>query len=145
MFGFAAAAPVLPDGGIDGGDHYNTLFWVTTAIPLLGIALGYMLFSGRFPGLGNLFGSQFFLSLKRYFTSGWGFDALYDLVLVSPFKKLSAVLKPELVDSIYNAIVLLARGFNRYLSKGENGSLRWYAMNMAAGLVLVLLFVVGVL
>ncbi len=145
MFGFAAVAPVLPDGGIDGGDHYNTLFWVTTAIPLVGIIFGYMLFSGRLSGIASLLESGFALSLKRYFATGWGFDALYDLVLVSPFKKLSVILKPELVDGIYNAVVIVARGFNRYLSNGENGSLRWYAMNMAAGLVLVLLFIVGVL
>ena len=145
-FGFSAVAPVLPDGGIDAnGEHNNMLFWATTAVPLFGILFGFVLYSGRFSRVAGLFESELSVSLKRYFASGWGFDALYDLVLVKPFKKLSVLLKPDLVDAFYNGIVLVARALHHYLSVGENGSLRWYAKNMAAGLLLVLLFVVGVL
>jgi len=78
------------------------------------------------------------LSLHRWWFAGWGFDWIYDKLLVQPFVWISQVNKSDFVDSFYSGIGRLAGVFYRGLSATETGRIRWYAAAMAGGSVLFL-------
>jgi NADH-quinone oxidoreductase subunit L len=132
-FGLGAVSGVLPDGGV-GEAHGGWLVWVTAAVPIVGVALGYVMYGrGEIGGEKNLDRS----GLGRYLLSGWGFDTLYDVVLVKPFEAAAARLKNEPVDALYNAVVQIARRMHELTASSQTGQLRWYAANMGIGLVFV--------
>jgi len=143
-FGLALVADVLPDGGLAEEGHGGWLAWVTGAVPIAGAALGYLLFYRRKINLDRLVESKLGDALRRFWLGGWGFDALYDAVVVKPFVALAKANKSDVVDLLYQGLAALARGLNRTLSLTQTGRLRWYAANMAVGMVLVLLIVLGV-
>ena len=76
---------------------------------------------------------------------GWAFDVLYDAVIVKPFVALSRINKNDVVDLVFTGTAALSRALHRALALTQSGRIRWYAANMAAGVVVVLLFVLGVL
>ncbi len=78
----------------------------------------------------------------RFLQSGWGFDWIYDRVLVKPFMLLAKVNAHDVVDRFFDGV----GGLNMLLSRGlrwtQNGRVRWYAAGAAAGAVLILAAVV---
>ena len=143
-FGLAPVAAVLPDGGLASEGHDGWLPWVTGAVPIAGIALGYLLFGSKQISLDRLVESTPGDALRRFWFGGWGFDRLYDAVVVNPFLALAKANKSDVVDLLFKATAAVARGLNRVVSLTQTGRLRWYAANMAIGAVLVLLIVLGV-
>lgn len=73
----------------------------------------------------------------RLVEAGWGFDRLYDLLLVRPYQRLAHYNRNDFVDAIYLAIADLLRRGHHGLSATENGKVRRYAAAIAAGAVLV--------
>ncbi len=143
-FGIAVVADVLPDGGLGAGGHGGWLPWVTAAVPVAGVLAGYLLFgSPRFD-----FDQGFRTRaawLHGFLERGWGFDALYDVLVVRPFVAVARANKSDVVDGVFRGVAAVARGIHRAAAATETGRLRWYAANMAAGLILVLLIALEVL
>jgi NADH-quinone oxidoreductase subunit L len=77
-------------------------------------------------------------SLRAFFYSGWGFDKLYDTLLVRPYVWLSEWNRNDFIDKFYSAVAYGSRLLNRVLSTTQNGKLRWYVMGLTAGLILLL-------
>jgi NADH-quinone oxidoreductase subunit L len=143
-FGLGSVAAVLPDGGLSDEAHGGWLPWVTGAVPIVGVVLGFGLFYNKRINVDPLVESTFGDRLRRFWFSGWGFDAFYDALLVKPFMGLARANKNDVVDLLFKAIAAMARGLNRAVSLTQTGKLRWYAANMAVGLILVLLIVLEV-
>jgi NADH-quinone oxidoreductase subunit L len=138
-FGLAPVASVLPDGGLDHAPHEGMLPWVTAAVPLLGLATGWFVYGSgrnRFAGFAQ---SPFGRRASSFLFGGWGFDAVYDAAVVRPFVALARINKSDFVDAIFTAIAGTARGLHWLTSLSQTGQLRWYAANMAAGAMIVLL------
>ena len=74
--------------------------------------------------------------LDQWWFAGWGFDWIYDKVLVQPFIWVANVNKSDFVDALYTGIAHVADASYRSLSRTETGRVRWYATAMAAGSVL---------
>ena len=144
-FGLAPVAEVLPDGGLEGEAHAGALVWITASIPILGVILGYLIFGSRRISVDGLVHSRLGQGLRRFWDSGWGFDAVYDAVVVRPFMAVARLNKDDVVDLLYALTVVIARAMHRLTALTQTGRLRWYAANMALGLVLILLFAMGVL
>ena len=144
-FGLAPVGAVLPDGGLEGEAHEGALVWITALIPILGVSLGYLIFGGKQISVDGLVGSRFGDRLRRFWDGGWGFDALYDALVVRPFMAVARINKDDVVDLVYALTVVVARAMHRLTALTQTGRLRWYAANMALGLVLVLLLALGVL
>ncbi len=144
-FGLAPVADVLPDGGLEAETHTGALVWTTALIPVLGLIVGYLVFGGRQISVDSLVSSRLGDGLRRFWDGGWGFDALYDALVVRPFKAVARLNKNDVVDLVYALTVAVARGMHRLTALTQTGRLRWYAANMALGLVLVLLLALGVL
>jgi NADH-quinone oxidoreductase subunit L len=63
-------------------------------------------------------------------------DWLYDRVFVRPIMWFARVDKADAVDSIYDGIAAVSRGFYRGLRTTETGRVRWYAAGIVAGSVI---------
>ena len=144
-FGLPPVAQVLPDGGLDAAGHGGALVWITALIPILGLLAGYLMFGARRPSLDGLLESRPVAGVRRYWEGGWGFDALYDALVVKPFTTIARWNKSDVIDLVYAFTVVVARAMHRLVALTQTGRLRWYAANMALGLVLVLLFALGAL
>ena len=120
--------------------HFEPVALATTLVPLVAIALGWLIFSGKVNVTGFV-ESAVGRGLRRFFGSGWGFDWLYDRVFVAPFLWLAKVNKSDFVDYVYRIAVGITRGFHHVGALTQTGRLRWYAVNMALGLILVVLIV----
>ncbi|HEU5148667.1 MAG TPA: NADH-quinone oxidoreductase subunit L, partial [Chryseosolibacter sp.] len=76
--------------------------------------------------------------LNRFWYSGWGFDALYDAIIVKPYVYLSRTNKKDILDRIYDGMVSGAEFFNRIFARTQSGIMRWYIMGIVIGAVLIL-------
>ena len=129
------------------GDHHpsHLVEGISIAIPLVGLAIAYLIFlDGQLnvEGLVNSSGGQW---LKKFWFSGWAIDWLYDKLWVRPYKFLALILKRECVDDIYNTIVSFTQFLFMVLSHTQTGRLRWYATSMVFGLILVIALLQGVI
>ena len=140
--GLAPVAAVLPDGGIDGGEpHSGWLVWVTPAIPIFGVVVGYLIFGNKRLSVERLVHSNIGKRLQTFWFGGWGFDTAYDTLLVRPFVKVARINKNDIVDLLYALIAAITRGLHYVTAMTQSGRLRWYAANMALGVVIVLYIV----
>ena len=131
---------VLDDllGEVGEFSHASPQALATMIVPLLGIALGICMFRAR--GEFSKFAeSKLGQRLCRFLRSGWGFDWVYDLAFVKPFVALTRVNKKDAVDYFYRVAAGFTRAFHYIFALTQTGRLRWYAANMAFGLVIVLL------
>ncbi len=144
-FGLEAVASVLPDGGLGEQDHFSTVAIITMAAPFLGILVGYLIFQGRQLKVDRLVQSQAGEATRRFWFGGWGFDTLYDKVFVGPFVWFARLNKRDGVDFLYTAAAGITRGVHHVIALTQTGHLRWYAANMALGLLIAFAIVLVVL
>ena len=107
---------------------------LTSVISLIGIYLAYLFYLKK-PSLGASFSKS---SVSEFFYSGWGFDRIYDLLLVKPIVWLAEINKNDFIDRFISAIASTTIFFNRMLVITQNGKLRWYIMGFAIGIVFIL-------
>lgn len=146
-FGFEVTSGLFGDAGIKALDFHTDLIALATMfVPIVGVILGYYLFRpenrASIESLANSSAGQ---NLSRFFFSGWGFDWIYDQVVVKPFVTVARWNKSDAVDALYKAITAIMRYAYNMITITQNGSLRWYVLNMATGLVVILLLVEFVL
>ena len=127
---------------IEVDSHFSPVALATMAAPILMVGLGWLIFTGRINVQGFV-ESATGRVLRRFFASGWGFDWLYDRLFVAPFVWFARVNKGDFVDWTYRVTAGVVRGAHYITALTQTGRLRWYAANMAAGLVVLLLFVAG--
>ncbi len=102
-----------------------------------GILLAYLLFL-RYPqALARLMQGAPVRTLRAFWHGGWGFDSLYDFLVVRPYRWLARVDKHDFIDSIYTGAARLCELCYRASSASQTGRLRWYAASIAAGAVAV--------
>ena len=131
---------VFPGRGVEYVISENEgLFQIVAAfVSLTGIFLALLLYLLQPGYMQEIIEIGIFGSAKRFWFAGWDFDALYERLFIFPFLRLAAVLKNDLIDSIYNGIGSLIRSVNGILSETQNGNIRWYATGMALGAVVFL-------
>jgi NADH-quinone oxidoreductase subunit L len=81
-------------------------------------------------------------SVGKLAVTGWGFDRLYDTVVVRPFVALATADRDDVVDLAYRGLARLGLAGNLALRRSQTGSLRWYASVAAAGTVILVALVV---
>lgn len=77
-------------------------------------------------------------AIQRFFFKGWDFDLVYDTLIVEPMVFLSRINKKDIIDQFYTGLAYVTRQLNILLSATQNGQLRWYAMVVAAGAIIIL-------
>ncbi|MCL7455416.1 MAG: NADH-quinone oxidoreductase subunit L, partial [Anaerolineae bacterium] len=102
-----------------------------------GIYVAYLLILRRPQIAERLSRSSFGAALHGLWFAGWGFDWLYDRILVRPFVALARANKDDVVDLFFTALAWLGTALHRLLSRTQTGRMRWYAAGIALGAVVV--------
>lgn len=132
-------AGVLPQSvGHAGGEAKHSLEIASGAIALAGILLAALLFLGKRRFVSAVAQSVPGRFLGAWWFAAWGFDWLYDKLFVKPYLLATRLLGNDPIDSGIGLIPRLVRGGNGMLSSSQTGQLRWYAVSLVGGAVLVL-------
>ncbi|MEJ2719998.1 MAG: NADH-quinone oxidoreductase subunit L, partial [bacterium] len=76
--------------------------------------------------------------MRRFWFAGWGFDWLYDHVFVRPYEWIAHVNRADIVDAPIRGIAWVIRLGHTAVRGTQNGLLRWYAVGVALGAVVLL-------
>ncbi len=119
------------------GEHSTklTIEIISGSVAVIGIVLAWLLFMGERKLVKAVAASAPGKLLTRLWFSAWGFDFIYDLLLVKPYLLLTRLLRRDPVDQAFGVIPLGVRAGHGLLSATQTGSVRWYAATIAAGAV----------
>ena len=119
---------------------------VGAAIALIGIAIAYWAYVAR-PGVtGKL--AERFAPVDKFLTNAWGFDWLYDRVIVRPVAAFAIfcnkVIERFVVDGIVTGTTGLFRDGASRVRAAQSGLTRLYALSVIGGSTLILVYFVVV-
>jgi len=114
---------------------------IASVVGLLGIYLAYRWFLARPAEADRMVRTPLGAAVHRFWFAGWGFDWLYDALLVRPYEWTARINKDDFIDSIYAATAWMMRTFHGALSATQTGLLRRYALGIAIGAVIALAMV----
>lgn len=131
--------PVLPQTALRANVPPEWQFQLLAALATLGgIFLGYYYYYQQPSRIESLRHNTLLARLHRFWFSGWGFDALYENMLVKPFIFMSRINKSDVTDRLYTGIAAATGEMYKLLSRTQSGSLRWYIMGLVVGAILIL-------
>jgi NADH-quinone oxidoreductase subunit L len=120
-------------------EHHPSLFYqaIMIGLPIVGILIAYLVFVKKVINTERLAGAGLGKMLHRFWFTQWGMDWLYDMVVVKPYVGLARFNKNDFIDSIYNGTARLTLVLHGLVSDTQTGQLRWYAITVACGLLLL--------
>lgn len=134
---FRDEPPVVTDTGME-----LFLEVVASVASLAGLFLAHFFFIRKRNAVQKLLQLPFAARLHHLLFSGWGFDWLYDRALVKPFVGMARSNRDDFIDLIYSGIAWYQRLFFGALSLTQSGKVRWYAMGITLGAIMVIGMVV---
>ncbi len=138
--GFVGSVLPMPAGGAPPSVELE-LILASQAVGLLGILVGWLM--ARSQVKAYLAAPEKRPSLlHRYLFSGWGFDWLYDRLIVRPVLWFAHIDRDDVADWIPRGLAALSSLLHRLFSRTQNGRLRWYATALGAGAVIIVALVV---
>ncbi|HRZ42267.1 MAG TPA: NADH-quinone oxidoreductase subunit L [Bacteroidales bacterium] len=132
---------VLPEVHIlhSGAESTELILQVLTALTgFFGIYLAWHFWMKKPGFLFRLKQTRAGAALHHWWLTGWGFDWVYDLLIIRPFTWLSNINKNDIVDYISIAPSNLVVWLHNLTRRSQNGNLRWYAAGIALGLIITL-------
>ena len=131
--------PVLPEIKMGNETQPEWIFQLMAAAATFGgIYISYLLYIKKPALIARLKQSSWSISLYQFWFSGWGFDRLYTTLFVKPITYISNINKNDAVDQIYAGISFISFKLYKSLSYTQSGSLRWYAMGLLLGAIIIL-------
>lgn len=132
--GLTALIPGLPSQGLGPLHH-----WLPIFAPFVAIAVAWLMFkSGK---LGGEPDNGLLLKVHQLFKSGWGFDQIYQLLWVSPFKYLCHLNHKDVIDQFYRRLEDASRLLHVFFTGFQNGQLRSYNASLLLFCVLAISWV----
>jgi len=110
---------------------------VMILLPMLGAVVAWWVFIKGGIDTDKLTASGMGKALHRFWFTQWGMDWLYDKVIVAPYVGLARLNRNDFIDSIYNGTARLALVLHGLVSDTQTGQLRWYALTMISGVLLL--------
>ena len=107
-----------------------------------GLGLAAWLFLSRRRWLAERVAGGWEARLWRFWYHAWGFDIVYDRLLVRPYLGLVHVLRNDIIDRLMLVAGWTAWLSHRGLSHTQSGKLRLYAVSMAMGITVILIVLV---
>jgi len=104
---------------------------------VLGIALAGLLFLPRRSLADHLAGRGWWRAVENVSREGWGFDRLYQRLLVEPWQFLTRD-AGDVMDRGYTALAQAACWSHVSLSRTQTGRVRWYAATLATAALLLI-------
>jgi NADH-quinone oxidoreductase subunit L len=137
----SAVLPNPPD--VRGGPGTElALQAVTAVISLGGIFLAYILYLHRPSLIVDLASTSAASLVRRLWTSGWGFDWLYERILVRPYVWFARADRADVVVEMYRGIAWLLVLAYGGLNRTQTSQVRSYAMGIGIGAALILVLTV---
>jgi len=121
-----------------GSDLELGLKITASAVSLFGVYLAYLIYLRRTRFVDALSVFPATKSLALWWRNGWGFDAVYDLLLVRPYSWLARINRNDIVDSMYDAVAWLNVVSHKALSQTQTGHVRLYAAGVLSGGIILL-------
>ncbi len=115
---------------------------VTAIVFFVGLILAYFFFLRDRPLTARITDTPLGALVHHFWFVGWGFDWLYDVILVHPYMWLARVDKGDVVDLLYRFVAWVTVIFYRALRTTQTGQVRWYAAGVAMGAVAIIAIVV---
>ena len=135
-------AGVLPAAAAHTAQHSELQIGIlSSTIALSGLGLACGLFLGRRRFITWLAQSSPGRLLAAWWRQDWGFDWLYDKLLVQPFEWFARVNVRDGIDLAILTVPAGLRALNGALVRTQTGRIRWYAAGMAGGALLVIAMV----
>jgi NADH-quinone oxidoreductase subunit L len=110
---------------------------ITALTSLTGVLIAYVVFLGSPGFIRNIVSKPLGNAVHCFLFLGWNFDLLYDKLFVRPFVWLARTNKKDVVDLAYRGVQLINRLLYHILSLMQNGKIRWYAMGISIGTVII--------
>jgi len=129
---------VLPPAPTAAGrsDHGATQ-WLSLALSLAGGAGTYWLYVRRPDLPRRAAAGTAAAALHRFLLGGLGFDWLYDRLLVRPYCWLARVNARDAVDWLVERPARLSEALHGVLAAAQTGQVRWYAVGVAVGAIVL--------
>jgi NADH-quinone oxidoreductase subunit L len=124
-----------------GGDHHvsHLIEGISISVPLIGLLLAWLIYYKRSLSVSSFTDSQVGTGLRNFWHNGWGMDTLYNGAIVTPYNVVSKAMRNEWLDYVYHAVVTLCIVLHQWFSRLQTGKMRWYAISMVFGLILLIL------
>lgn len=129
--------PAGPGEGVEAG--HTALELMASATALIGVGFGVWLLAFRRQWLGRITRQGIGAGLWTLWHNAWGFDIIFDWLLVRPYRGLVRLLKGDLFDAFFRLVAQVLRVAHLGLSRTQTGKLRGYAATMVVGAALILL------
>ena len=114
---------------------------IASLVSIAGIFIAYVIYLRRAPWADRLAQSSAGSGLQQFWRSGWGFDAVYDMLFVRPFLWIVQALRNDVIDSGYMSLASVTRDLHDVLRNTQTGNIRRYAVALAAGAVIFLVII----
>ncbi len=135
------ALPVPSIASAEAGSEL--LFQIIASLTgLFGLYLAYRFYLQRPTDVASVTDTAAGQWLKRFWFGGWGFDTLYNTLLVRPYYWFARVNRNDAIDLIYSAVAAISRWVNFALSLSQTGRVRGYAAGIALGAIVTIAIVV---
>jgi NADH-quinone oxidoreductase subunit L len=134
-------ANVLPDSAgaaLADDARKHEVAMISGAVAIIGIAIAAWLFLGERRFVTALANSAIGRFFSAWWRAAWGFDWLYDVLFVRPFRYIARAGRSDGIDAAGNAAGQSALQLNALLSMAQTGQLRWYAAVIGMGAALLL-------
>lgn len=131
--------PTLPTVNLQDGVTTSTEWTiqiVTMVLSFIGVYIAYHFYVKK-PALPDQVKASLH-GLHQFWFSGWGFDVLYNTLIVRPYVFLATINKRDAVDKFYTFLVSATDSLHQLLARTQGGILRWYVMSMVIGAILIL-------
>lgn len=112
------------------------------AVVAAGFFFAVALYLPRKGGLDRFAGTATGSALYRLLMGGWGFDAVYQMFLLTPFGASARANRGDALDLAFSGVDYTVNGMAQLIRRTQNGRLRWYMAGIAAGAIAAIYLVV---
>lgn len=128
---------VFPESTVSHDGKY-VLEILSGVIAIVGVAIAAWLYLKQRQLVSQVAHTKTGRFFSTWWFHAWGFDALYDVLFVKPYKGMAWLIQNDPVNQFFNLFGCLFKGANKGLSFSENGLARWYAASLGLGAVLII-------
>ncbi|HEJ9628655.1 MULTISPECIES: NADH-quinone oxidoreductase subunit L [Proteus] len=128
---------VFPEGNASHDGKY-VLEILSGVVAIVGVAIAAWLYLKQRQCVSKVANTRTGRFFSTWWLHAWGFDALYEVLFVKPYKGAAWLIQNDPVNQFFNLFGCLLKGTNKGLSFSENGLARWYAASLGLGAVLVI-------
>ena len=122
--------------------HHESIFdfvsVIAVAAPFIGLLLAVLFYLNGSVSTQLLTDFSWVNQIRTFCFNGWGMDALYDYLLVRPFKSVANLNKNDAVDGFYLELAWLSRRLHSIASATQTGRVRWYASSLVLGAAVII-------